>query len=84
MPEPKEMVLEVKFAGDSSVYMASQFTNSHRVRVDPANGAQGLSSPRERWERGRSPTRSEKEMLALQIGERRLSSDWFGLLSRIS
>ena len=81
MPEPKEMVLEVKFAGEQlnlhgiPIYeLGTAFVSIQRM-VHKAYLAQ-----EERWERGRSPTRKEKEMLALQIGERRLSSDWFGLL----
>ena len=85
MPEPSGTILEVRFAGEQlylhgiPIYeLGTAFVSIQRM-VHKAHLAQ-----EGRWERGRSPARSEKEMLALQIGVRRQGSDWFGLLPALA
>ena len=81
MTEPAETVLEVKFSGEQldlhgiPIYeLGTAFVSIQRM-VHKAHLAQ-----ENRWKAGRSPARREKEMLSLQIGVRRRSSDLFGLL----
>lgn len=84
-PKPEsgvsDVILEVRFVGESlglhgiPIYeLGTAFVAIQRM-VYKAHLVQ-----QHRWERGLSPNRSEREMLALQIGARRQGSDWFDLL----
>ena len=81
MSESAETVLEVKFSGERlhlhgiPIYeLGTAFVSIQRM-VHKAHLAQ-----EDRWKAGGSPARHEREMLSLQIGDRRRGSDLFGLL----
>ena len=81
MSELAETILEVKFSGERldlhgiPIYeLGTAFVSIQRM-VHKAHLAQ-----EDRWKAGGSPTRHEREMLSLQIGDRRRGSDLFGLL----
>ena len=83
--EAGELILEVRFVGESLMFhgipiyeLGAAFVSIQRM-VYKAHLVQ-----EHRWERGLSPDRSERELLALQIGARRRGSDWFGLLPILS
>ncbi len=81
MSEPGEMILEVRFVGESlalhgiPIYELGTALVSIQRMVNKAHLAR-----EHRWKHGSFPARGEREMLALQIGARRRGSDWFGLV----
>ncbi len=79
--EPSEPILEVRFIGESLVLHGIPIYELGTALVSIQRMVNKAHLVREhRWEHGSFPARDEREMLALQIGERRRGSDWFGLL----